>query len=120
MRFSNNPACPFSAGCVADSEIKNVTLPSDIATNTEDAVEYAHNEISIEVDYSSLNFVKVPVPSIARKTKNKVQHIYEKIQTTAEGRKTKKLNWRYWRRNSSNFRKEQIDTIRQTRFSRKS
>ena len=89
MRFSNNPACPFSAGCVADSEIKNVTLPSDIATNTEDAVEYAHNEISIEVDYSSLNFVKVPVPSIARKTKTSSTYITKRFKPQQKGRKTK-------------------------------
>lgn len=90
MRFNNNPACPFSTGCVVDSEIKNVTLPSDIATTTEDAVEYAHNEISIEVDYSSLNFVKVPVPSIARKTKTSSTYI-RKDSNHSRREKNKKL-----------------------------
>lgn len=75
IRFKNNPACPFASGCVADSEIGNVTLPSDIATSTEDAVEYAHNEISIKVDYTSLHFTQVPVPSIARKTKSHSTYI---------------------------------------------
>lgn len=90
MRFSNNPACPFAAGCVADSEIKNVTLPSDIATNSEDAVEYAHNEVSIEVDYSSLSFVQVPVPTIARKTKTNSTYIRKDSNHTRR-EKNKKL-----------------------------
>lgn len=90
MRFSNNPACPFAAGCVADSEIKNVTLPSDIATNSEDAVEYAHNEVSIEVDYSSLNFVQVPVPTIARKAKTNSTYIRKDLNHTRR-EKNKKL-----------------------------
>ena len=90
MRFNNNPACPFAAGCVADSEIKNVTLPSDIATNSEDAVEYAHNEVSIEVDYSSLSFIQVPVPTIARKTKTNSTYIRKDSNYTRR-EKNKKL-----------------------------
>ncbi|MDE6389225.1 MAG: DUF3883 domain-containing protein [Lachnospiraceae bacterium] len=90
MRFSNNPACPFASGCVADSEIENATLPSDIATNTEDAVEYAHNDVSIEVDYSTLNFIQVPIPSIARKTKTNSIYI-RKDSNHSRREKNKKL-----------------------------
>lgn len=90
MRFSNNPVCPFAAGCVVDSEIKNVTLPSDIATSSEDAVEYAHNEVSIEVDYSSLRFDQVPVPTMARKTKTNSIYIRKDSNYTRR-EKNKKL-----------------------------
>lgn len=90
MRFSNNPVCPFASGCVADSEIKNVTLPSDIATNSEDAVEYAHNEVSINVDYSSLSFIQVPVPTIARKPKTNSTYIRKDSNHTRR-EKNKKL-----------------------------
>lgn len=90
MRFINNAHCPFAAGCVADAEIKNVTLPADIATNTEDAVEYAQNEVSIEIDYPSLSFVQVPVPSIARKPKTNTTYI-RKDSNHSRREKNKKL-----------------------------
>lgn len=90
MRFSNNPSCPFAPGCVADSEIENVALPSDIATNTEDAVEYAHNDVFIEVDYSTLNFTQIPVPSIAHKAKTNSTYVRKDSNHTRR-EKNKKL-----------------------------
>lgn len=90
MRFSNNSSCPFASGCVADTEIKNVILPSDIATNSEDAVEYAHNEVSIDVDYSSLSFIQVPIPTIARKKKTNSTYIRKDSNHTRR-EKNKKL-----------------------------
>lgn len=69
IRFCNNPDCPFESGCIADPDIKNVMLPPDIATSAEDAVEYAHNKVSIDVNYDSLDFIQVPVPSITHKPK---------------------------------------------------
>lgn len=75
IRFRNNPDCPFESGCVADLDIENVILPPDIATSTEDAVEYAHNKVSINIDYKSLDFIQIPVPSIAHRAKTYSTHI---------------------------------------------
>lgn len=90
MRFTNNPSCPFAPGCVADSEIENAALPSDIATTTEDAVEYAHNDVIIEVDYSALNFTQIPVPSIVRKSKTNSTYV-RKDSNHIRREKNKKL-----------------------------
>ena len=52
-----------------------IILPPDIATSTEDAVEYAHNKVSINIDYNSLDFIQIPVPSIAHRAKTYSTHI---------------------------------------------
>ncbi len=91
LRFSNNPDCPFASGCIADSDIENVILPSDIATTAEDAVEYAHNEVSIHIDYDSLLFNQVSVPTISRKPKSVSSHVHKNSNHILREKNRKKI-----------------------------
>ena len=91
IRFRNNPDCPFESGCIADLDIENVILPPDIATSTEDAVEYAHNKVSINIDYNTLDFIQIPVPSIVHRSKTYSTHIRKEIALAFEKNRLLKL-----------------------------
>lgn len=89
IRFCNDHDCPFESGCVADLDIDNVVLPPDIATSTEDAVEYAHNKVSIDINYDSLDFIQIPVPSIAHKSRTNSTYT-QKISNYSQRAQNKK------------------------------
>lgn len=67
LRFNNNKENPFNAGSAADTEILNITLPQNLSVVSDDAVEYSNTEISVDIDYSRIDIIKVAPPTIKQK-----------------------------------------------------
>lgn len=67
LRFVNDKNAPFAAGTAADAELGDIVLPADFNETSEDAVEYAAQEVSLAVDVSNVTITRVEAPQWKKK-----------------------------------------------------
>lgn len=67
LRFVNDKNVPFAIGSAADIEIGSVVLPTNFNETSDDAVEYAAKDISLNVDVFNVTIKKVDAPQLKKK-----------------------------------------------------